>query len=85
MTRTWARELGKYNIRVNAVAPGFIATDMVRSIPPEVLDKMVQHTPIGRMGTAEDVANAYLWLASDQASFVHGTVLSIDGGVVLGT
>jgi 3-oxoacyl-[acyl-carrier protein] reductase len=85
MTRTWARELGKYNIRVNAVAPGFIATDMIRSIPLEVLDRMVRHTPIGRMGTPDDVANAYFWLASDQASFVHGSILSIDGGVVLGT
>jgi 3-oxoacyl-[acyl-carrier protein] reductase len=70
---------------VNAVAPGFIATDMIRSIPLEVLDRMVRHTPIGRMGTPDDVANAYFWLASDQASFVHGSILSIDGGVVLGT
>ena len=85
MTRTWARELGKYNIRVNAVAPGFIATDMIKSMPTEVLDKMMLRTPIGRLGTPDDVANAYTWLASDQASFVHGTVLSIDGGVVLGT
>jgi 3-oxoacyl-[acyl-carrier protein] reductase len=85
MTRTWARELGKYNIRVNAVAPGFIATDMVKGMPQEVLDTMVKHTPIGRMGAAEDVANAYFWLASDEASFIHGTVLSVDGGVVVGT
>ena len=85
MTRTWARELGKYNIRVNAVAPGFIGTDMIRTMPPEILDKMVQRTPMGRLGNPEDVANAYAWLASDEASFVHGTVLSIDGGVVLGT
>ena len=85
MTRTWARELGKYNIRVNAIAPGFIGTDMVKSMPPHVLDTMVLRTPMGRLGTPEDVANAYLWLASDQATFVHGTVLSVDGGVVLGT
>jgi 3-oxoacyl-[acyl-carrier protein] reductase len=85
MTRTWARELGKYNIRVNAVAPGFIATDMLKSMPPEILNNMVMHTPIGRVGTPEDVANAYFWLASDQATFVHGTVLSVDGGVVIGT
>jgi 3-oxoacyl-[acyl-carrier protein] reductase len=85
MTRTWARELGKYNIRVNAVAPGFIETDMIKSMPPEVLDKMMMRTPIGRLGTPNDVANAYAWLASDEAGFVHGTVLSIDGGVVLGT
>ena len=85
MTRTWARELGKYKIRVNAVAPGFIATDMVRAMPPKVLEAMVARTPMGRAGTPEDVANAYFWLASDQASFVHGTVISVDGGVVIGT
>jgi 3-oxoacyl-[acyl-carrier protein] reductase len=85
LTRTWARELGKYKIRVNAVAPGFIATEMTKGMPQDVLDSMVRHTPIGRMGAAEDVANAYLWLASDEASFVHGTVLSVDGGVVVGT
>ncbi len=85
MTRTWARELGKYKIRVNAVAPGFIATAMVKAMPEKVLNSMVAHTPIGRMGTPEDVANAYAWLASDQASFIHGTVLSVDGGVVIGT
>jgi 3-oxoacyl-[acyl-carrier protein] reductase len=85
MTRTWARELGKHNIRVNAVAPGFIATDMLKGMPPDILDNMISHTPVGRVGTPEDVANAYFWLASDQASFVHGTVLSVDGGVVIGT
>jgi 3-oxoacyl-[acyl-carrier protein] reductase len=61
MTRTWARELGKYKIRVNAVAPGFIATDMVRSMPAKVLEAMVARTPLGRAGTPEDVANTYLW------------------------
>ena len=85
MTRTWARELGKYKIRVNAVAPGFIATAMVKAMPEKVLESMVAHTPIGRMGTPEDIANAYAWLASDQASFVHGAVISVDGGVVIGT
>jgi 3-oxoacyl-[acyl-carrier protein] reductase len=85
MTRTWARELGKYKIRVNAVAPGFIATDMVRAMPEKVLQAMVARTPLGRVGTPEDVANTYVWLASDQASFIHGAVISVDGGVVLGT
>ena len=85
MTRTWARELGRYKIRVNAVAPGFIATDMVRAMPEKVLQAMIAHTPLGRAGTPEDVANTYAWLASDQASFVHGTVISVDGGVVIGT
>jgi 3-oxoacyl-[acyl-carrier protein] reductase len=85
MTRTWARELGRYGIRVNAVAPGFIATEMVKAMPEKVLASMVEHTPIGRMGQPEDIAEAYVWLASDAASFVHGTVLSVDGGIVVGT
>jgi len=85
MTRVWARELGKYKIRVNAVAPGFIATDMVKSIPEKVIQTMRDRTPLGRMGQPEDIANAYVWLASDAASFVTGTVLSVDGGVVTGT
>ena len=83
--RTWSRELAKYNVRVNAVAPGFIATEMVQKMPEKVVQSMVSHTPLGRMGTPEDVAEAYLWLASDAASFITGTVLSVDGGLVLGT
>jgi 3-oxoacyl-[acyl-carrier protein] reductase len=58
---------------------------MVRAMPEKVLNAMVARTPLGRMGTPEDVANAYVWLASEQASFIHGAVLSVDGGVVLGT
>jgi 3-oxoacyl-[acyl-carrier protein] reductase len=85
MTRTWARELGRYKIRVNAVAPGFVATEILRSMPQKVLDSMVERTPLGRMGQPEDIANAYCWLASDQASFVSGHCLSVDGGVVVGT
>jgi len=85
MTRVWARELGRYHIRVNAVAPGFIATDMTKGMPEKILQSMVDHTPLGRMGRPEDIANAYLWLASDAASFVSGTVISVDGGVVTGT
>ncbi len=85
MTKTWARELGRYNIRVNAVAPGFIATEMVQAMPPKVLESMVARTPIGRMGRTDDIAAAYVWLASDAATFVHGTVLSVDGGIVTGT
>ena len=84
-TQTWARELGKYNIRVNAVAPGFIATDMVKVMPQKVLDGIAARTPLGKMGEPEDIANAYVWLASDAAKFVHGTVLSVDGGLVMGT
>src|SRR5258707_8734586 len=85
MTKVWARELGKFQIRVNAVAPGFIATDMMNSIPDKILQAAVGHTPLGRMGQPEDVANAYAFLASDQASFITGAVLSVDGGVVTGT
>jgi 3-oxoacyl-[acyl-carrier protein] reductase len=85
MTKVWARELGKYGIRVNAVAPGFIFTAMTRNMPEKVLDRMRAGTPLRRLGEPADIANAYLWLASDAASFVHGTVLSVDGGVVTGT
>jgi 3-oxoacyl-[acyl-carrier protein] reductase len=85
MTKTWARELGKYNIRVNAVAPGFVMTELVRKMPEKVIESMVAHTPVGRMGETSDIAEAYVWLASDRSSFVHGAVLSVDGGIVLGT
>ena len=82
MTKTLARELGRKGIRVNAVAPGFIATEMVQKTPENVIEGMVAKTPIGRMGAPEDIANAYVFLASDKASFITGTVLSVDGGVV---
>ncbi|MCG6963825.1 MAG: 3-oxoacyl-ACP reductase FabG [Acidobacteria bacterium] len=85
MTKTWARELGRYKIRVNAVAPGFVATEILAAMPQKVLDGMVAHTPMGRIGDVRDIANAYLWLASDAASWVTGTVLSVDGGLVIGT
>jgi 3-oxoacyl-[acyl-carrier protein] reductase len=84
-TKTWSRELGKYGIRVNAVAPGFIGTDMVRAMPQKVVDNMAAHTPLARLGEPDDIANAYVWLASDAAKFVTGAVLSVDGGLVLGT
>lgn len=85
MTRVWARELGRHKIRVNAVAPGFIATDMIAGMPEKIKKTMCERTPLGRMGQPEDIANAYVWLASDGASFVSGTVLSVDGGAVTGT
>ena len=85
MTRGWARELGRYGIRANAVAPGFVGTEMVQAMPQKVLDGMVQHTPLARVGEPREIAEAYLWLASDAASYVNGTVLSVDGGLVLGT
>jgi 3-oxoacyl-[acyl-carrier protein] reductase len=85
LTKVWARELGPKGITVNAVAPGFIATEMVRQMPAEILKEMVERTPVRRMGEPRDVANAYLFLASDEASFINGAVLSVDGGVVVGT
>jgi len=84
-TKTWARELGKFNIRVNCVAPGFISTEMVKAMPQKVLDSMAGRTPLGKLGEPADIANAYVWLSSDAAKFVHGAVLSVDGGLVMGT
>jgi len=85
MTKVWSRELGKYNIRVNAVAPGFIMTEMVAKMPEEVLAGMRAKTPLGRLGEPVDIANTYLWLASDEGAYVHGATISVDGGIVLGT
>ncbi len=85
MTRVWARELGKFNVRVNAVLPGFTATEMVSAMPEKVLDGMKGRTPLGRLGTPRDIANAYFFLASDEASFITGASLCVDGGIVIGT
>jgi 3-oxoacyl-[acyl-carrier protein] reductase len=85
MTKVWARELGRFNIRVNAVAPGFTATEILMSMPEKILDNMRAHTPLGRLGQPSDIANAYLFLASDEASFISGAVLRVDGGIVVGT
>ncbi len=85
MTKVWARELGRHGIRVNAVAPGFTATEMVMQMPEKVLEGMRGRTPLGRLGEPLDIANAYLFLASDEASFVSGAVLRVDGGIVVGT
>lgn len=85
MTKVWARELGKYGVRVNAVAPGFIMTEMVAKMPEEVLAGMRAKTPLGRLGEPEDIANTYLWLSTDEASYINGTTISVDGGIVLGT
>lgn len=85
MTKVWARELGKYNIRVNAVAPGFTATEMITAMPEKVLEGMRSHTPLGRLGEPRDIANAYAFLASDEASFITGETLRVDGGIVVGT
>jgi len=83
MTKTWARELGRKGIRVNAVAPGFIFTEMVSTIPEKVLDMVKGKTPLGRLGKPEDIANAYLFLASGEASFINGAILNVDGGLVM--
>jgi 3-oxoacyl-[acyl-carrier protein] reductase len=85
MTKVWARELGRYNVRVNAVAPGFTATEMVAAMPENILDGMKSHTPLGRLGEPRDIANAYLFLASDEAAFITGAVLRVDGGILVGT
>jgi len=85
MTQVWSRELGRYGIRVNAIAPGFIATDMTAGMPEKILQNMVNSTPLRRMGKPEDIANAYAFLASDEASFITGHVLRVDGGVRVGT
>jgi 3-oxoacyl-[acyl-carrier protein] reductase len=85
MTKVWARELGRYGIRVNAVAPGFILTDMVRQMPEKILEGMRGRIPLGRLGDPRDVANAYLFLASDEAAYITGAVLRVDGGIVIGT
>ncbi len=81
MVKTWAKELGKYNITANAVAPGFIKSDMTDLIPDEVRNATVAGIPVKRMGLPEDIANAYLFLASDEASYVSGHTLSVNGGV----
>lgn len=83
MTKSWAKELGRKGIRVNAVAPGFIITDMTARVPQKVLDLMKEKTPLGRWGYPMDVANAYLFLASDESSFINGIVLQVDGGLVI--
>jgi 3-oxoacyl-[acyl-carrier protein] reductase len=83
MTKVWSRELGKYNIRVNAVAPGFIRTEMMSHLPDKIVDKLSAKVPIGRWGEAEEIANAYCFLASDEASYINGAVLNVDGGAVL--
>lgn len=82
MTKVWARELGKAQVRVNAVAPGFIETDMTASIPEAVLEKLVAKVPLRRMGSPDDIAATYCFLASDDARYITGTVISVDGGVV---
>lgn len=82
MTKSLARELGKFNIRVNAVAPGVTATDMVAALPKEIVDRISATIPLGRVGQPEEVANAFVFLASDMASYVTGEILSVDGATM---
>ena len=83
MTKVWARELGKHGIRVNAVAPGFIQTDMIAGMPEKIIKMMGAKVPLKRWGQPEDVANLYCFLASDEASYISGVILPVDGGVVV--
>ena len=83
MTKTWAKELGRKNINVNAVAPGFILTEMTMKMPENVLKMMKEKSPLNKLGTPDDVANVFMFLASDESDFIHGAVISVDGGVVL--
>ncbi len=79
MTVSLARELGPKGIRVNAVAPGIVETDMMKAVPKEVIDPMIARIPLGRLGQPEDIANAFAFLASDEASYITGVILSVDG------
>lgn len=79
LTKSLARELAPFNIRVNAIAPGIINTDMVKKLPKETIEPLIKSIPLGRIGEPIDVANAFLFLASDQASYITGNILSIDG------
>ena len=79
LTVSLARELGPKGIRVNAVAPGITETDMMKAVPKEVIDPLIQQIPLRRLGKPEDIANAFVFLASDEASYITGVVLSVDG------
>jgi len=83
MTKTWAREFGRDGVTVNAVAPGFVDTDMMESVPENVIEELTDRTPLGRLGEPEDIADAYCFLASDEAAFITGAVIAVDGGLVL--
>ncbi|MBL7781654.1 MAG: beta-ketoacyl-ACP reductase [Saprospiraceae bacterium] len=83
MTKVWAREFGRRGITANAVAPGFIHTEMMDTIPENVLDGIREKTPLQRLGRPEEIASAYVFLASDEASFINGTTISVDGGVTV--
>lgn len=83
MTKTWAKELGRKGINVNAVAPGFTETEMVKKMPETILEQMRSVVPLQRLGSPRDIANAYLFLASDEASYVSGHTLHVDGAIMM--
>ncbi len=83
MTKTWAREFGRKGITANAIAPGFISTEMVAAMPENVLASMREKVPLGRLGMPEEIASAFLFLASDEAAYINGAVLSVDGGITI--
>lgn len=83
MTKTWAKELGRKNINVNAVAPGFTETAMVETVPDHIIESIVKQVPMGRLGKPRDIAYAYLYLASDESDYVNGHVLHVDGGIMM--
>ncbi|RPH67471.1 MAG: SDR family oxidoreductase, partial [Burkholderiales bacterium] len=82
-TKTWARELGPKGIRAVAVCPGFVVTPILDTIPPAVLQKMVEKVPLGRLGQPDDIANVYAFLASDEAAYINGAVIEVSGGIML--
>ena len=83
MTKSWAKELGRKGINVNAVAPGFIETNMTAAVPEKILEQLKATIPLGHLGKPEDIANAYLYLASNESDYVNGTVLHVDGGIMM--
>jgi len=83
MTKTWAKELGRKGINVNAVAPGFIETDMVKAMPDKIIDQMKSTIPLQRLGQPSDIGYAYLYLASDESNYINGTTLHVDGGIMM--
>jgi len=82
-TKTWSRELGPKGVRVNAVAPGFVATPILSTIPDKVLQEMIDRVPLKRLGQPEDIANVYAFLASDDAAYINGAVLEVSGGMTV--
>lgn len=83
MAKTWARELGRKGIRVNAVCPGFVETTILKSIPQKVMQAMIDRVPLGRLAKPEEIANTYAFLASDEASYINGAVIEVSGGATV--